>query len=226
MKLPSRESGLALYDTPKRGPVTRQLTKPANPKTPAQVKARTYLAAAASAYKELPIATAAAWSALANDITQTDALGLSHTLTGVALFTRVNFLRQSAALEISAAVPDPALIPPPYSAVLQCGYFGAIFYFKLACPGSPDGTHVNFRFTNSVARASRRLRKCELKIPFDNWFFSWTDVASEEFFWHFGALQTVTVVNGQYCGHEVTMCSSEFLPRAPQFVSQQLLEAP
>lgn len=222
IKLPGRSTGLVLYGSAGAALVSRQLVVPANPKSTAQVEARGFLSAAAAAWKLLTAEEAGDWRDLAAQLDKSNILGLTYTLTGIGVYCQVNVLRQYAGEAILDTVPDIADIPIPITAITSCTFAGTTLTTVINCTGLADGAEVFLRVTPSITRASRQLRRNELRIP---------TIASAS---AFGTVATnactialdpdlITVAAAEYCGLEVTAMSAEYLPRAPWFVPHQLI---
>lgn len=107
---PAGGSGLVFMYNHNCGNVFRTWVLPDNPESSNQQAVRNYLAQCAVAYKGLSAARAAAWTAMAITINRTNVLGLTYQLTGITLYTMLNFYRL---LNAQALEPDvPAIVKP------------------------------------------------------------------------------------------------------------------
>lgn len=225
IKLPGRNTGLVLYDTPRAGLVSRQLVVPANPKSVAQVEARGFLSAAAVAFKALTVNEAAAWNALAAEMTRTNVLGINYILTGIAVYVMVNTFRQFDSQSITDVAPDFADIPPPYTSVTLFKVATAALTVTIDATGVTNGCKALLRVTPSIARQSRQLRINELRIPFEDSTGSFAVAAAGAITWGPTVPDTIVLAATEYCGFEVTLMSADYLPRAAAFTPQQLITA-
>lgn len=103
---PTGGSGLVFMHNLNCGNVFRTWVMPDNPQTPLQSSMRNYLAQCAVAYKGINAAQAALWTATAIQINRTNKLGLTYQLTGITLFTMVNFYRLMNAQSLELDIPE------------------------------------------------------------------------------------------------------------------------
>jgi hypothetical protein len=97
-------SGIVVYDSLKAGQVARRFVSPHNPKSANQETVRTYLTAAAQAYRALSATVAANWNAAAVLVKKKNNLAVDYEYSGINLFCEVNFYRQ---LDGQAITPTP-----------------------------------------------------------------------------------------------------------------------
>jgi hypothetical protein len=199
---------------------------PANPKTPAQVEIRGFLSAAAVAFKSLDPEDVAAWDALAQQMERRNVLGINYRLTGIALFVMVNSYRQMDGQEISDSLPNIDDVPPPYTSVTEFkSNSSSSVQITLDATGVSNGCKALLRLTNSLARASRKLRVNELRLPYISDSDNFATASSGSISFNAGETDNVTVLPDQFCGFSITLMSPAYLPRAAQFTPQQLISA-
>lgn len=99
------DTGLVVFDSPRSGHVARKFVKPTQPQTDLQQLIRSYVIAAAQAYKALSSAVSQDWVAAANAITRSDMLGQNYSLTGIGLYGAVNAYRLMDGQTQSATLP-------------------------------------------------------------------------------------------------------------------------
>lgn len=104
-------SGLVVYDSKKSGAVTRRWLSPANPKSPNQETVRTYLTAAAQAFRAMTAVQAAAWDTAAKLHHRVNALAMVYEYSGINLFSEVNFYRQLDGQSITSTPPVKTELP-------------------------------------------------------------------------------------------------------------------
>lgn len=93
------------------GQYRRTRAIPVNPASTAQGLARTRLAEAAAAWRDLTAIQRAGWESLGLQLTRTDSLGQTYTLTGFQAYVSINALNDAAG---NATVSDaPAISTPP-----------------------------------------------------------------------------------------------------------------
>lgn len=160
--------GMVLYDSPHVGCVSRQFVIPANPRTTLQTQQRGRLATSAKGWVDLDADTAAAWRALARQLTRSNALGFTYVLTGIGLFNMVNTYRLIAGLPVDDSTPDIARIPVPPPVDPLAWSNGTTLIVDLPSHGNDATIHALVRVTNSIATAARLLRPCDLRIPTAN----------------------------------------------------------
>jgi hypothetical protein len=224
IKLPDRTTGLVLYGTARAGLVSRQLVVPSNPQSTQQIEARGFLSACSAAWKLLSAANAALWRALADQITQTNILGINYTLTGIACYCRVNVFRQLNGQAITATPPDFATIPIPITGITSCVFETGTMTLILTCTGMTNGQLIFARFTPSIASLSRLLRRNELRVATADSTDAFGTVAAGAATITFDP-DLIVLASAQYCGIELTAMGSTYLSRAPLFFNHQLIAA-
>lgn len=216
--------GMVLYDSPHVGCVSRQFVIPANPRTTLQTQQRGRLATSAKGWVDLDADTAAAWRALARQLTRSNALGFTYVLTGIGLFNMVNTYRLIAGLPVDDSTPDIARIPVPPPVDPLAWSNGTTLIVDLPSHGNDATIHALVRVTNSIATAARLLRPCELRIPTANTVDSGMDVdpaaANLEC-----EPDAVTILGGEWIGCEIVLMSADYLPRAPIWIPHLLAVA-
>lgn len=82
----SRSAGSTTAGHNRFGAYLRNRVIPTNPQTSAQTAARNTLANAAAAWRDVTAADQLTWTALGEQMTRTDSLGQTYTLTGLQAF--------------------------------------------------------------------------------------------------------------------------------------------
>jgi hypothetical protein len=128
------------------GQVSRVLTSPKNPETPAQMTIRRILRKVSARWRALQQSQRAAWIAAAQNFKSRSRVGESGPLTGAQLFNKINctlLLFGQEQVDAPPAVPQFA-DPAPQNLVITNS--SGTITLKLTCPTSPG--------TNTVVRAS------------------------------------------------------------------------
>lgn len=113
--------GSETYSRNRYGSYVRYRSRPVNPNSEAQLASRAILAAAARDWSSLTDAQRAAWKMYADNTPVTDRFGFAITLTGAAMYTKVNAARLSAGLPTLSAAPTTYGLPsadPSFSVVV------------------------------------------------------------------------------------------------------------
>lgn len=106
----SRSAGNTTAAHNRNGSYLRNRVIPTNPSTGKQTAVRANLGATSSAWRGLTDAQRAAWGAFGANITRTDTLGESYTLTGQQAFILIN--RNLFTIGNAAITDAPAYAPP------------------------------------------------------------------------------------------------------------------
>jgi hypothetical protein len=128
------------------GQVSRILTSPANPETPAQMAIRRILRKVSARWRALQQTQRAAWIAAAQNFKTRSRVGENGPLTGAQLFNKINcMLALFGQDQVDAPPPAPQFADPAPQNLVITNSSGTIA-LKLTCPTSPG--------TNTVVRAS------------------------------------------------------------------------
>jgi hypothetical protein len=128
------------------GQVSRVLTSPTNPETPAQLTIRRILRKVSARWRALQQSQRAAWIAAAQNFKCRSRVGESGPLTGAQLFNKINCtLALFGQEQVDAPPAVPQFADPAPQNLLITNSSGTIA-LKLTCPTSPG--------TNTVVRAS------------------------------------------------------------------------
>lgn len=106
----SRSAGSTTAGHNRYGAYLRNRVIPTNPASPAQTAVRGNFGTLSSGWRGLTSAQRTAWSSLGANITRTDTLGQTYTLTGQAAYMLVN--RNLYTIGGSAVTDPPAYSPP------------------------------------------------------------------------------------------------------------------
>ena len=121
------------------GQVSRVLTSPANPETPAQMTIRRILRKVSARWRALQQTQRAAWIAAAQNFKTRSRVGENGPLTGAQLFNKIN-------CTLALFGQEQVDAPPPAPQNLVITNISGTIALKLTCPTSPG--------TNTVVRAS------------------------------------------------------------------------
>jgi hypothetical protein len=222
---PNPRTGLSLTDAATEGHNSRRYNPRQPPPSAAQRRTRSYTGASSKAWAALPAATAAAWRALAAQITRDNSLGYSYQLTGIGVWNQVQAYRQLHGQAIDATVPDPLDVPGPLTALTKF-YVGATNLIVMAYyTGVPDTCKALIRISNSSPNQARMRQHHELRIPTTNTTLSIVQANAWKFSWNL--LPTaVSLINLEWVGFELIYMSPAYLPRAPQFFPLRQLFSP
>ena len=131
----------------KRGPVVsfknrygqaeREHVVPINPRTPAQVRARSDFGRASARWRTLTDAQRRAWMATAKDAPSRSRLGQSGPLTGCALFVKINSNLAAIGLPQVDMPPDFPQFGPNPVGELSITNTGGVIELKLSVAGMP-----------------------------------------------------------------------------------------
>jgi len=128
------------------GQVSRVLTSPSNPETPAQMTIRRILRKVSARWRALQQSQRAAWIAAAQNFKSRSRVGESGPLTGAQLFNKINctlLLFGQEQVDAPPQAPQFADLAPQNLLITNSSGTIAL---KLTCPTSPG--------TNTVVRAS------------------------------------------------------------------------
>jgi len=104
-------SKLTIFSTPKAAGVSRRWVVPSNPQSTLQMLMRSYQIAGSAAYSALSPAQAAIWVAAAEQLSYENILHLQYGISGINLFTMINYYRQIAGETLYSDCP--AISAPP-----------------------------------------------------------------------------------------------------------------
>jgi hypothetical protein len=137
----SGKRGLTVSQGGRNGQISRALVIPANPRTDAQLRVRSFLRDVASKWSTLTEAQRSAWSAEAKQHQSKARLGQSGPLTGFQLFAKINCsLLVIGQDEVMAPPVAPAFGPLPVTG-LTVTNTGGVMALKLTTTSAPpDGT--------------------------------------------------------------------------------------
>ncbi len=128
------------------GQVSRILTTPANPETPAQLKIRRILQKVSARWRALQEAQRAAWMTAAQNVKAQARLGQSGPLTGAQLFNKINCTLALFGQDLVDAPPPLPQFPDLAPQGLVITNAGGVIALKLTCTGDPG--------ENTIVRAS------------------------------------------------------------------------
>jgi hypothetical protein len=97
------------------GLYARAKASPVQPRTPAQSERRAQLTVLSQRWRTLPESLRAEWRALADELTRSDALGLTYRLTGLQAYLQVNLWRALLGLAPLDNAPPQLAAPNPVS---------------------------------------------------------------------------------------------------------------
>lgn len=121
----------------RNGQVVRYRATPSNPKTAAQVTARTILGDQARRWRVISEALRSAWTAAALGVNSRPRLGSYGVLTGEQLFCRINIVLASFGQEVVDTPPAYPEFPDLAPTALVITNTTGTIALKLTCPGDP-----------------------------------------------------------------------------------------
>jgi hypothetical protein len=125
------------------GQVSRVLSSPANPETPAQLIVRRTLKRVSAAWRALTEMQRAAWTAAAQNVKARSRLGETGPLTGSQLFNKINCTLILSGEDQVVAPPAVPQFPDLAPQALVATNTGGNITLKLTCPADPgDNTLV------------------------------------------------------------------------------------
>jgi hypothetical protein len=139
MAIPNtRRRGPYLYQQSRYGLISRARFIPANPRTPAQLRLRHFLARLAAGWNALTPAEHHAWNLVAWQQPPRVRAGRSKPLNGFNLFFKINSTRLLlGAPEVSMPPPKPTFDPLPVSGLILT-HTGGTIALKLTVSGAPQ----------------------------------------------------------------------------------------
>ena len=97
------------------GLYARAKASPVQPRTPAQTERRAQLTVLSQRWRTLPESNRAEWRALADELTRSDALGLTYRLSGLQAYLQMNLWRALLGLTPQDNAPPQLDAPSPVS---------------------------------------------------------------------------------------------------------------
>ena len=154
----SGKRGLTVSQSGRNGQISRALVIPANPRTDAQLRIRSFLSNVASKWSgTLTEQERNAWIAEAKQHQSRARLGQSGPLTGFQLFAKINCTLAQFGQDTVTAPPAHPQFPELAPASLVITNTGGVIALKLACPTDP-GTNTIVRGSGPMSQGRENCR--------------------------------------------------------------------
>jgi len=144
----------------RNGQYVRTRATPVNPRTTAQVAARTRQTVSSAGWRALTSAQRAGWASLGESMTRTDALGQAYSLTGFQAYCSVNNVLSVCG---SSLVSDAPLLATP-AGLLTMTLTLTSAAFSVAYTATPLATGVKAIIRVSPQRSAGRSFEADFRV--------------------------------------------------------------